>query len=127
MSPIHMEKSEAAIRVVLEFNEAFNRQDVPGMLMLITGDCKFENTNPAPDGSVYTGKAALTQFWQDSFFKSPQARITIEEIFGFGFRCVMRWRYDWVDSEGKKGHVRGVDLYQVKEGLISEKLSYVKG
>ena len=127
MSPIRMEKSEAAIRVVLEFNEAFNRHDVPGMLTLMTGDCKFETTNPAPDGSVYTGKAALTQFWQDFFFKSPQARITIEEIFGFGFRCVMRWRYDWVDSEGKKGHVRGVDLYQVKEGLISEKLSYVKG
>jgi len=122
-----MEKSEAAIRVVIEFNEAFNRQDVPGMLKLMTGDCKFENPSPAPDGSVYTGKAALNQFWQDFFFRSPQARITIEEVFGFGFRCVIRWRLDWVESEGKQRHVRGVDLYQVKEGLISEKLSYVKG
>jgi hypothetical protein len=39
----------------------------------------------------------------------------------------MRWRYDWVDERGVSGHVRGVDLYQVKNGLISEKLSYVKG
>ena len=126
MSPIHLEKSEVAIRVVLEFNEAFNRHDVPGMLKLMTGDCRFENANPAPEGSVYTGKAALTQFWQDFFFKSSQARITIEEIFGFGFRCTMRWRYDWGDAKGEKGHIRGVDLYQVKEGLISEKLTYVK-
>ena len=126
MSPIHLENPEVAIRVVLEFNEAFNRQDVPGMLKLVTGDCRFENANPAPEGSVYTGKAALTQFWQDFFFKSSQARITIEEIFGFGFRCVMRWRVDWVDAEEKKGYIRGVDLYQVKEGLISEKLTYVK-
>jgi len=27
----------------------------------------------------------------------------------------------------KKGHVRGVDIFQVKDGYISEKLSYVKG
>jgi hypothetical protein len=42
-------------------------------------------------------------------------------------RCVMRWRYQWVDAEGKNGHVRGVDIFQLKNGLICEKLSYVKG
>jgi hypothetical protein len=39
----------------------------------------------------------------------------------------MRWRYDWVDADGNSSHIRGVDLYQVKNGFISEKLSYVKG
>ncbi len=39
----------------------------------------------------------------------------------------MRWRYDWVDAEGKKGHVRGVDIVKLKDNLICEKLSYVKG
>jgi hypothetical protein len=39
----------------------------------------------------------------------------------------MRWRYEWVDAEGLPGHVRGIDIFQVKNGLISEKLSYVKG
>jgi predicted SnoaL-like aldol condensation-catalyzing enzyme len=127
MCPTRLARSESAIRNVLEFNEAFNRHDVGGMMQLMSDDCIFESTEPAPDGTLYSGKEAVTRFWQDFFRESPHAHIEIEEIFGFGFRCVMRWRYDWEDAAGKKGHVRGVDIFQVKEGLICEKLSYVKG
>jgi steroid delta-isomerase-like uncharacterized protein len=123
-----MSKIENALRIVLEFNEAFNRHDVTGMMQLMTDDCVFENTEPAPDGTRYAGKAVVTQFWQNFFRESPNAHIEIEEAFGLGNnRCVMRWRYEWVDAEGKQGHVRGVDIFQVRDGLISEKLSYVKG
>ncbi len=127
MSPIRMEKVESAMRTVLAFNEAFNRHDVAGMMAHMSDDCVFENTAPAPDGMLYSGKEAVTQFWQDFFRESPQARIKIEEIFGAGLHCVMRWRYEWVDGSGNEGHVRGVDIFRVKDGLISEKLSYVKG
>jgi predicted SnoaL-like aldol condensation-catalyzing enzyme len=127
MSPIRMSRIETAMRVVLAFNEAFNRHDVAGMMQLMSDDCVFENTNPAPDGTVYSGKEAVTQFWQDFFRESPQAHIEIEEIFGLDKRCVMRWRYDWIDETGQKGHVRGVDIFKVIDGLICEKLSYVKG
>jgi len=122
MSPARMAKIESAIRLVLKFNEAFNRHDVSGMMQLMSEDCVFENTAPAPDGTVYLGKEAVTRFWQDFFRESPQAHIDIEEIFGFGNRCIMRWKYSWED-----GHVRGVDIFKVVEGLISEKFSYVKG
>jgi len=127
MSPAHMDRIESAIRLVLEFNEAFNRHDVIAMMRLMSDDCVFENTDPAPDGSTYSGKEAVTQFWLDFFGASPHAHIEIEEIFSSGFRCVMRWRYEWEDGEGKTGHVRGVDLFKVTNGVISEKLSYVKG
>jgi predicted SnoaL-like aldol condensation-catalyzing enzyme len=122
-----MSRLETAVRTVLDFHEAFNRHDVAGMMRLVSDDCRFENTTPAPDGTVYAGKEAVTQFWQEFFRQSPQAHIQVEDIFGLGFRCVMRWRYEWVDAAGEKGHVRGVDLFQVKNGLIHEKLSYVKG
>ncbi|MBN1449842.1 MAG: nuclear transport factor 2 family protein [Anaerolineales bacterium] len=127
MSPTRLSRLESAVRIVLEFNEAFNRHDVEGMMKLMSEDCVFENTNPPPDGAVYSGKEAVTRFWQDFFRESPQAHIEIEEIFGLGMRCVMRWRYDWVDATGKKGHVRGVDIFQLRDGFIHEKLSYVKG
>jgi ketosteroid isomerase-like protein len=122
-----MAKLESAMRIVLEFNEAFNRHDVTGMMRLMSEDCIFENTDPAPDGTRYSGKETVTQFWQDFFRDSPEAHIDIEEIFGLGNRCIMRWKYRWVDAAGKEGHVRGVDIFQIKEGFISEKLSYVKG
>ena len=127
MSPTRLSRLESGMRTVLEFNEAFNRHDVAAMMRLMSDDCIFENTDPAPDGTVYSGKASVTQFWQDFFRESPQAHIEIEEIFGLGNRCIMRWRYNWVDAAGKEGHVRGVDIFQMKNGIISEKLSYVKG
>ena len=115
------------MRVVLKFNKAFNRHDVAAMMQLMSDDCIFENAGPAPDGAVYSGKEVVTQFWQDFFRESPKARIEIEQIFGFGIRCVLRWRYDWVDGAGNRVHVRGVDIFQVKNGSIYEQISYVKG
>ena len=122
MSPIRMAKIESAIRLVLKFNEAFNRHDVSGMMQLMSEDCVFENTAPAPDGTLYSGKETVTRFWQDFFRESPRAHIDIEEIFGMGNRCIMRWKYSWGE-----GRVRGVDIFKVEESLITEKLSYVKG
>ena len=127
MSPIRMSRVESSTRLILAFNEAFNRHDVPEMMSMMHEDCVFENTDPAPDGTRFAGKQAVTQFWQDFFRESPHAHIDIEEIFGFSDRCVMRWKYTWLDAAGNQGHVRGVDIFRVKDGLISEKLSYVKG
>ncbi|MCA9993869.1 MAG: nuclear transport factor 2 family protein [Anaerolineales bacterium] len=121
-----MSRIESALRVVLAFNEAFNRHDVAGMMQLVSDDCLFESSTPAPDGAVYRGKEAMTQFWLAFFRQSPEARMEIEEIFGLGMRCVMRWCYYWTAPAGEKRHVRGVDICQVKNGLICEKLSYVK-
>ena len=127
MSPARLAKLETAMRVVLAFNEALNRHDVDGMMQLVTDDSVFENTAPAPDGTRFAGKEAVADFWRGFFEASPQAHIDIEEIFGLGERCVMRWRYTWVDETGSDGHVRGVDVFRVRGGLIIEKLSYVKG
>ena len=127
MSPTRMSKVESATRIVLAFNEAFNRHDVGEMMGLMNEDCVYEHNGPSPDGAAYSGKEAITQFWQDFFRESPQAHVDIEEIFGLGLRCVMRWRYDWEGAAGDKGLVRGVDIFKLKDGFICEQLSYVKG
>jgi len=122
-----MARIETAIRAVLSFYEAFNRHDVAGMIALLTDDCRFEHFAPAPDGTVYAGKDAIARFWQDFFRESPQAHIEIEKIHGFGMQCIARWRCDWVDASGHQRHLRGVDLFQERGGLLCEQLSYVKG
>jgi predicted SnoaL-like aldol condensation-catalyzing enzyme len=93
----------------------------------MSDDCIFENYDRAPDGAVFMGKEAVTQYWPDFFHESPNSQLEIEEIFGFRTRCIMRWRYDWVDAVRKKGHVQGADIFQVKNGSIYEKISYVQG
>lgn len=122
-----LSRIEAAMRGGLEFAEAFNRHDVAGMIQLLTDDCALETAVPAPDGAVYMGKAAVAEFWHDFFRHRPQARLRVEDIFGLGLRCVMRWRCDWVGAAGQSAHVRGVDIFHVRGGLICEHRSYVKG
>ena len=127
MSPTSLSRAESAIRVVLSFNEAFNRHDVAGMMRLMSDDCALETSGPAPKGDVYSGKDNIFQFWQDYFRDFPYAHIEIEEIFGFGMRCIMRWKYQDVNGADKPRYIRGVDIFQVKNDAICEMLSYVKG
>ena len=112
--------------VVERFNEAFNRHDVDAIMQCMTDDCVFENTRPAPDGTRLVGQAAVRSFWEELFARSPHARFDTEDLFAAGDRCVVQWIYHWI-RDGKAGHVRGVDLFRVQDGLVAEKLSYVKG
>lgn len=70
MSPVCMEKLESSIRLVLTFNEAFNRHDVDGMMKLMSADCVLENAFPAPAGTVYA-RAKAVRFWQELFRPAP--------------------------------------------------------
>lgn len=117
----------ATLAAVERFNEAFNRQDVDAVMAAMTDDCVFENTSPRPDGARHEGQAAVRRAWEDFFASSPNAVFETEELFAAGDRCVARWLYRWVDQGGSSGHVRGVDVFCVRDGKVAEKLSYVKG
>lgn len=129
------EQAAATLRAVARFNAAFDLHDADAVMAAMTDDCVFENTGPAPDGDRYEGASAVRAFWERFFRSNPQARFTTEEQFAAGDRCVVRWRYDWEadpapdvsSSEARVHHVRGVDVYRVRDGRVAEKLAYVKG
>jgi len=122
-----LRRRQTAGEVVRAFNEALNRHDLASMLDHLTEDTVFENPSPAPDGSRYVGREAVSAFWQEFFDTSTGAHIEPEEVFAYRDRCVMRWRYEWRGLDGTPGHVRGIDVYRVQGERIAEKLSYVKG
>ena len=115
------------LSVVGRFNEAFNRHDVAGIMDAMTNDCVFESTGPQPDGERITGQAAVRDLWNRFFASTPTARFETEGIFAAGDRCVLRWVFNWTNDNGEPGHVRGVDVFKVKDGKVAEKLAYVKG
>jgi len=117
----------AVVRLIVRFNDALNAGDVDAMMRLMSADCVFENTVPAPEGTRYEGQQAVRAFWESFFRGSRSPHIDIEEVFAMEEHCVMRWVYSWLDSSGNRRHVRGVDIYRIRGGLITEKLSYVKG
>ena len=116
-----------ATRMAVEkFNAAFNRHDVDAVMDAMTEDCVFENTSPTPDGTRIEGAAAVRAYWQKFFAANPDALFETEEIFATADRCVVRWTYSKT-KDGKPWHLRGVDIFKVKDGKVSEKLAYVKG
>lgn len=115
-----------ALAVVNAFNEAFDRGDVDAVMALMSDDCIFESTFPAPDGERRTGQAAVRAYWEQFFATSEEPRFENEEIFASGDRVISRWRFSW-GAGNSGGHVRGVDVYRVRDGKVSEKLAYVKG
>lgn len=112
---------EEALAAVAAFDRAFGTGDVDAIMATMTADCVFEDTGP-PDGHRHEGAAAVRAAWTALFADSARAAFTTEESFASGHRVVQLWRYDF---DG--GHVRGIDVFTVRDGLVAEKLSYVKG
>jgi ketosteroid isomerase-like protein len=109
------------------FNAAFAAQDVDAVMALMTEDCVFESTAPAPDGRRHEGAAAVRAVWEELFAGTTDVSFTEEESFVCRDRAVVRWRYGWTGPDGRPGHVRGVDVIRLRDGKVCEKLSYVKG
>ena len=109
------------------FSGAFGSGDVDAIMKLMTDDCVFESTGPAPDGVRHEGAAAVRAVWEELFSGTRDAVFTEEESFLAGDRAVLHWRFSWTEPDGTPGHVRGVDVLRLRGGLVAEKLSYVKG
>jgi ketosteroid isomerase-like protein len=107
--------------IVVAFDAAWAKHDLDAAVTFLSNDCVFDATGPAPDGTQHVGPVAIRQAWQ-AIFDDPSSKFETEEIFSSGDRVVARWLYTW-----SSGHVRGIDVFKVKEGRITEKLSYVKG
>ena len=75
----------------------------------------------------FTGQAAVRGFWEGLIRDSPSAHFETEELFASGDRCTTRWRYRYTNADGSTGHIRGADIFRVRDGKVAEKLSYVKG
>ena len=116
-----MSDTSDTVAVVAAFGAAWQAHDLDGCLSMITDDCLFEATGPAPDGTQHKGRDEIRRAWQP-IFDDTASRFQVEESFAFGDRVVERWTYSW---DG--GHIRGVDLFRVRDGKVSEKLAYVKG
>lgn len=116
----------STLDVVNRFNDAINRHDAAVVAALLTPDTVFENTGPAPDGTRIEGHPAVSGFWAKWFAANPDARFDTEEVVVAGSQCTVRWVYRKM-RDGKPWHLRGIDVFTVRDGKIASKLSYVKG
>ena len=123
----NMQSQEQMTRTAIDsFNEAFNRHDADGLAKYLTEDTVFEDTSPAPDGRRIEGKAAVVEFWRGLFARNADARFEAEEVIVSGNRATVLWVYHKM-RDGQPWHLRGVDIFTVRDGKVAAKLAYVKG
>jgi len=96
------------------------------MIALMSDDVILDGTTP-PDGERIEGIDAVRAFLEDVFRSAPNALVETEQIIEAGDRCIVLCRYIFDRNSPEAGHVRSVDVYKVRDGKITEKLSYVKG
>jgi ketosteroid isomerase-like protein len=110
-----------------EWNLAWARFDLEGVLALMHDEVVFENWT----GGKAVGKAALRNAWQ-AWFAKGDFRFKEEELFidEVDQKVLFRWQLEWPCTEkthqGQLEKRRGVDVMHFKDGKIINKLTYSK-
>lgn len=119
---------EQTLETISRWNDAWNEHDLDRVMELLHDDVEFDNWT----GGRVKGKEALRQAWAPWFREHGGFHFTEEDIFvdEKAEKVLFRWLLDWPSAE--KGHEgeseqrRGVDVLQLRHGLIIQKLTYSK-
>ena len=119
---------EELITAMTEWEKAWNRHDLDGVMALFHEDIFFEHWH----GARVRGKKALHDAWAPWFADHGGFRFTTEELIvdETAQKVLYRWQLDWPSIEkgyeGKPEKRRGVDVVHFQDGKIIQKITYSK-
>jgi uncharacterized protein (TIGR02246 family) len=113
---------EVVMDVIERFNEAFNRHDIEAVMGLMTDDVVFENTS----GGRFDGRESVRAVLVRAFELMLTGWFETEKAIALGDHVVVLWSYALEKQDPERGHIRGADIFRVRDGRVAEKLSYVK-
>lgn len=112
MSPVRMNKVEAAIRLAVVYNKAINNHDTLKISELISEDCILEPSAPPPEGIQIVGKREILEYWSTWFAEHPGLKFLPAATQNFGNRCIMRWKTESITMGYEQE--TGLDLFTVR-------------
>ena len=106
---------------------AFNAHDADAVMAFFTDDCVMDMPRgPAPGGRRLVGKDDVRAGVQSRFDGIPDIEYCDDRHFACGDRGVSEWTIRGTQADGERIEVRGCDLFEFRDGLISRKDSYWK-
>jgi ketosteroid isomerase-like protein len=117
-----VDPAEDTLGTVVRFNEAFNRKDVAAVMEMMSNDVIFENTS----GGRFAGQEAVRAVLDRAFQLMSRGWFETEEVIALGDRVVVLWSYAFDNEHPERGHIRGVDIFLVRQDRVAGKSSYVK-
>ena len=123
-----METKEARNLAAIErLSAGFARHDVDAILDCFTDDGIFDITE-GPDtwGERFQGKVAVRAALETLFKTLPDVQFTEAVNWVAGDRGTSEWTCVGTTPKGRQLRVRGCDLFEFRDGLITRKDSYFK-
>ena len=110
--------------LVIRFTDAFNRNDLDGVMAFMADDAVYEEFT----GAITQGREAIRAAFVPQFRGDHgKMRFNTEDLFvdAAAGKALIRWQ---CTLETKRGPAawRGLDIIHVANGRITEKLTYAK-
>jgi len=123
-----MDPREARNLAAIErLSAGFARHDVDAILDCFTDDGVFDITEgPDPWGERFHGKVAIRAALETLFKVLPDVQFTEGVHWVAGDRGTSEWTCVGTTPRGRALCVRGCDLFEFRDGLITRKDSYFK-
>ena len=117
--------NDAELRdLVIRFTDAFNRDDLDAVMSYLDDDAIYDEFN----GTRSTGRAAIREAFVPQFRGDfGRIRFLTEDLFvdAAAGKALIRWVCS-LEKDGKQRAWRGLDILHVRDGRITEKLTYAK-
>ena len=122
-----MNEPTVDVAVLEAFLAAFNRHDADAVMEFFHEDCVLDMPRgPAPGGRHLVGKDQVREGIEARLAGIPDIHYGDDRHWVAGDRGVSEWTVTGTDTDGHAVHVRGCDLLEFRDGLISRKDSYWK-
>jgi ketosteroid isomerase-like protein len=112
------------VDLVVRFTEAFNRDDLDGVMSFMAEDAIYDEFN----GRRSCGKQAIREAFVPQFRGDfGRIRFQTEDLFvdPESGKALIRWLCT-LESDGQFSGWRGLDILRFEEGLLAEKHTYAK-
>jgi ketosteroid isomerase-like protein len=110
--------------LVIRFTEAFNREDLDGVLSFMAEDAIYDEFN----GRLSRGKEEIREAFVPQFRGDfGKIHFETEDLFvdPESGKALIRWLCTF-ENEGRSGGWRGLDILRFQDGLLVEKHTYAK-
>ena len=112
--------------------DAVNKHDVDAIVDLDAPDV----VEDVIAGETLHGKEGVRRYFEELFASLPDASVTVERVVTDDTTAVVTWRleghftgaaFQGVEATGRPMDVRGVDVMEIKNGLIERNTIYYDG
>lgn len=109
------------------FGKAFNKADVEEIAACVTDDFEWRLAAGArPGGTILKGKDDLRRYFGAKDQAHREARYSEACIHRAGDKLFGTFRVTGIDAKGRPFDRYGIDLYELRDGKIALKDSYLK-